>query len=636
MTRRKFKDFYIWRLRSLFFILRKKYGKNQKQFFFSVIFFYYKKRNLCHLITLVQTLSLIMLFLLMSVFTLFAVSSSQCTSSISLNNSDYQNLKCSDYDLLWGIMDDSLFVSSQDHQRTVDFTYSATHPFILDFTLKNPTEKNTYDFFMRFFDLRFLNTFQKFSNLTEAIFMLGMHPNQTNGMRIHMVGVEISADDYYDVCNLLGRNFEAPGSTFEEGDLSVYLDCPTRFSWPSCGEIESNETEFKEMENLFMPARLVHVQFEYYQENCMWHTYRIKNNLYPQPADFLKWISSRKLIRDVTHVPRVTHIHLPARIEYGFSRKRWMDFKSYLNDAFYSILKENVLVEGKNFIYDFIKENSFNIFLHGYQHTVLNNWQGYFQSQQLTEFHDFLWVDIKLRKFCPHLKHEKSPLETVLKAHERPVYYALYNMFFDKESVVQDLHKRFPFLSKDLPAVPPKEAEHLTFDTILYCAYHTGNDTFIDHLRTGYDWIIRTITSMDQLAENIIWVQKKTFPIVVGVDRKVSNFSSIPGPQKVFWWDLFTQNWKEMDEPILNIMDIVRWSMEILNTDSELPTKLTKEFDEEWIEKTAQIVFSQAKEKGEMKGHDIPEAFVTYGHNVPEYYFLNYEIDETFVKNRFA
>ena len=530
------------------------------------------------------------------------------TPSSFFKSSYDQKFHCTQDDRLKELLAESFLESGTDHRLTYDFTSTPSHRLIFEFSLKKSSEKDTYAFFMRFFDIVFLNVFQKYVKLKEASFLLLTHPNQTDGFQIHVMGVEISYDDHIRLCDLIKE-----ASQYEEEELSIYLVCPSSFILPSCEPV---------------PIRLVHVQFEYHQESCVWYSRRLENVVYQHPKvdSFCSKVVNfasfwEKMVSGMVPFPRpnVTYVHFPMRI---IEQKRLVNtilFRSYLDEKIYKIHKENILVEGKGSCYDFLKDNSNHIRLIYAAYPILETWYNRFKQthSKLAYFRD---VDMKLRKLCPHLKNEFSPLTTVFKAYERPVYYALYNMLRKKEDVAL-MREQFPFLSKDLPPVPPLEATELTFDTILYCAYLTGNGTFIGHLGTGYDWIIKSITSLDDLIDNVVWVQRKTYPVVRGpVDKHIPLYLRDP---KVYFWDQNTQNWQRMEEPIIDIMDILRWSMEILNIHVKLPPELMKKFQEEKIEDLAYTVLSNTPEK---KGHNITESLETYEYNVPEYYFLEDKI----------
>ena len=519
-----------------------------------------------------------------------------------VNSSDDQAFQCTHDNHLKQLLAESFLESETDGQFLYDFTSTPTHRLIFEFPLKKSSEKDNYDFFMRFFNTVFLDIFQKYIKLKEASFLLLKHPNQTNGLQIHVIGVEISYDDYNRLCDLMKEACQ-----YEEEDLSVYLECPSSFVLPSCQP---------------MPIRYVHVEFEYHRDNCLCFSRHLESAIYPQSNvnSFCNKMTNfsfiwEEIVRGMIPFPRsnVTYIHFPAKIIEDHKADNTILFQSHLNGKKYTINKANILVEGKGFCYDFMKDNSNHIDLIYAEYPIFETWYNRFK-QTHSELTYFGHLDMLLRQYFPHLKGESSPLTTVLKAHERPVYYALYNILIEKKDAIL-IHEQFPFLSKDLPPVPPPEAAELTFDTIRYCAHLTGTGTFVDHLVTGYEWIIKSIRSLNDLINSVLWIQQRVYPVVrEPTDRE----RPLENPSKIYFWDPNTENWIHMQDPISNMSDILQRSMEIVNSYDEFPPEFIKIFQDELQYLAPRIVYTSP----EKIGHNATEPLEMYGHNVPEYYFL--------------
>ena len=519
-------------------------------------------------------------------------------------------LICIDYDKFRDKLVESLYDSDNDYGYSLDSRFNPVHSLIFQAIVVPKTRVNNFDLLMRFVDIIFINVLEKHVGLPEITLILAMPRNKCGGLRIYVLNVKIYHDDYIELWQAIRKM-----SHYRENGVSVSLNCPSRFYFPASGP---------ENDSLYVPVCLKRVRFGYFQENDVWHSRKIENVFFQQQENenFFDHIvchpaAWKDVARSMMPFPQTTavHLHYPTKIVPGKDSNSIAEFTSSLNEFSYSIVKENSLTkicEGGIYCYEFLLQNTPYIdnFTCRYNQ-VLNIWFNRFHASE-SSLINCKEIDQKLRKMCPHLNEIPSPLEAVIKAFERPVYYALYNILKDETLIRQ----QFPTLSADLHI--PKESSRLTFNTILYMAYQLGATesklSRFTQVGMGWDWILKSITTMDQMKDYILFLQQKHFPIV-------------KGPEKRYFWDAVFQKWveiKNLDEDLENVLcytvDMMVYFPGYNCIQGHVRDALKK--DSIWMKSLLNLMRANLENSEITIGNGMTESFMLYGQNVPEYYFF--------------
>ena len=520
----------------------------------------------------------------------------------------HEKFTCKNQERLSVILAESLFYSDYNYRLFTDWTFTYVHPLIFEINVKpNSTETNNYHFFMQYLDLVFLDILRKHLDLNELTLILAMRRNQSNGLRIYLVDLEISHDDYVELCNRMKTDIDQHQDKFP-----VSLNCPSHFALPA-------SDRDKDTVSLYVPFKLVHAIFDNYQENGILHSHRLESiNLEQKKAntffnriahDPATWKSVASAMMPFSK-PDATRLHYPTKIVFGNSSTSVAQFQSCINQYPYSIIKKKKLTVATNryddpepFCYNFLKKNATHIKDFESVNSVLKIWYDRFQVQK----RPLKDISEQLRALCPHLRNEEDPLAVVLKAHERPVYYALFNTNY----AMNDHH--FHTLSKDfLP--PPKEAQGLTYETIFYLAYEVSEErSRFTLMGYGWDWIFSSINTLSEWKNYVCYFQRKAFPIV-------------KSGEKVYIWDAIIHKWCQvtnLQEEIEYFVQFIIKIMTFFDGYDKIPSEISKKKSQLIQLVTCDILRDVENTKKYVVGHKMPESFEKYGQNVPEYYFFN-------------
>lgn len=587
---------------------------------------------------------------------------------------DGQKFLCTDYTQLTRLLAKSLIESDLNHYLLCDWTYCSSHTLIFDIDVKTDKSKkqwNTTSHLMRYFDLVFLDAFEKHlaSCLPTVTLLLSMRRDGSGGLHVHCPGIDISHDDYIHLCDLMREDCYA-----EEHDVVITLDCPSNMCLLACDKPHKSSKN-DDPPGLYVPVRLVRVQFHpcFDERDKAWRSRKVDRLVLYDPCDSaveprslneslfekIKHCVTRDLCIELAGFmmpigcPHETNSILLTFLTESFSfhdRNCVAEFTSFANTHHYlhkTRLERKVKKldeESASYCYRLLKYHSESMEDFQPFNRVLRTWYKRFCSrkQNEKEIGKFQLIDRYLRKKCVHLRNEDSPLLTILMDSNAryflPVFFALCNEMKKKHhlgtiDVVTILQKilfepddsdtSYPIMKEILSRFEhgeslPEASNHLTLDTILYCGFNavprkTKEGLFSKYIGLGWEFIFELIDTLSEMKKCLLFVQKQHFPIVKG-------FDPISKKQNLYAWDPFlTVKWNGMEdenEPefIKSVFFSAFYAMENFNGYDKLPKSLcnilNKNFN--WIDTIVHDVLVDLHKTKAIVGNELPNDLVCH------------------------
>lgn len=606
---------------------------------------------------------------------------------------DRQNFLCTDYTQLTRWLAKSLFESNQNHYLLCDWTYCSYHTLIFDIDIeaeKLKKHRNTTSILMRYFDLVFLNVFEKHlaSCLPAVTLLLSMRRDGSGGLHVHCPGINISHDDYIHLCSLMRDACHA-----EEDGVVIKLDCPSNMFLVACDKPhKSSKTD--DPPGLYVPVRLLRVQFQpcFDERDKVWRSRKVYHSILFNPCDTVVEPCSlnESLFERIEHCLTrdrcielagfMMPIECPHEMEsilltfstdsFSFHDQNCVaEFTSFANTQHYlhktrlerKVKKSNE--ESASYCYRLLKYHSESMEDFRPFNRVLKTWYKRFCNPTRNEkqIGKFQSIDRYLRKKCAHLRNEESPLLTILMDSDAyyflPVFFALCNEMKKKYLKTKDVvailqeilfeannsDRSYPIMKDILSRFEhgeplPEASKHLTLDTIVYCAFNavprkTKEGLFMKYIGLGWEIIFELIDTVSEIKKCLLFVQKKYFPIVKGMDP-------VSKKQNLYAWNPFlTVQWNGMEdgdetEFVKSVFFSAFYTMENFSGYDKLPKSLcnTLNRDFNWIDTIVHDVLVDLHKTKAIMGNRLPNDLLcseihdfrdkTYGFNVPQYYFF--------------
>lgn len=582
---------------------------------------------------------------------------------------DGQNFLCKDYTQLTRLLANSLFESNINHNLLCDWTYCSYHTLIFDIDIKTDTlekYRNTTSLLMRYFDLVFLNVFEKHlaSCLPIVTLLLSVRRDGSGGLHIHCPGIQISHDDYVHLCGLMRDACHS-----QEDDVEIELDCPSNMCLVACDKPYKSSKTNDPPPGLYVPVRLFRVRFQpcFDERDKVWRSRKVDRlTLYDTCGTFLELHSLNESVFE--------------KIEHYLTRDRWIELVRFMmpiacpqekNSILLTFSTESLSFHDQNCVAEF---TSFANTHHYLYKTRLERKDGHlnedsasycyrllkYHSESMEDFQSFnnrvlkTWykrfcnrkrnekqigqlqsIDRYLRKKCIHLRNEESPLLTILMDMNAyyflPVFFALCNEMKKKQlgtnDVVYILNKilfevddpdtSYPIMKEYLSRFEhgeplPEASSHLTLDTILYCAFNavprkTKEGSFMKYIGLGWESLFELIDTVSEMEKCLLFVQKLYFPIIKGLDP-------VSKKQNLYVWDpiLMTQ-WNGMEdgdetEFVKSVIFSVFYTMKNFNGYNKLSKSLcnTLNKDFNWIDTIVHDILVDLHKTKAIMGNKLP------------------------------
>lgn len=604
---------------------------------------------------------------------------------------DRQNYLCTDYMQLTRLLAKSLPESKTNHYLSCDWTYCSYHRLIFDIDIETDTPKknlNTSSLLMRYFDLVFLNAFEKHlaSCLPSVTLLLSMRRDASGGLHVHCPGVDISHDDYIHLCRLMSDECRA-----EEDDVLITLDCPSSMTLVACDKPHKSSDPSP---GLYVPVRLLRVNFQSYfdERDKVWRSRKVdqftlhdpcvhtdaespslNELLFERIGDCLAFeLSSFMMPIGYPHETDSTLLTYSIESFSFHDRNCVATFTSFANTHHYlhktRLMKKvkNLNEENASYCYRLLKYHSESMIDFLPFNRVLKTWYKRFSNNRKgneKQVGKFQLIDRYIRKKCVHLRDEDSPLLTILMDSDAcyflPVFFALCNEMkkrhlcgtSDVVSMLQNTvleaesssDRVYPIMKEILSRFEhgeslPEASNRLTLDTILYCAFHavprkTREGLFTKYIGLGWEFIFELIDTVSEMEKCLLFVQKRYFPIVKGIDP-------LSKQQNLYVWDPFlSSQWNAMEDEnetqfIKNVFISTFYTMRNFNGYDKLAKSLldTLNRDSNWMDKIVHDVLVDLRKTEAIVGNKLPNDPVCgerhdfqdkiYGFNVPEFYFF--------------
>ena len=538
---------------------------------------------------------------------------------------------CTDYEKLVQILVKSLHESDFNHGLLVDWTRCLSHTIVFDIDVENSEEEDTYDLLMNYFEVVFLNALKnhfKFC-LPSLTVVVSMRRDRSGGMHVHLPGLCIGHDDYVHLCNLMIPECKYRGVT---------LDCPSAMCLVACDKPGG--------QSLYVPIRMVRIQFTPQMENLV---------LFDEDNDPLPLNEFDTPLKIATSYmmpvenPKNFPIRLFYQTEISIDQTNCVAyFTSNVNERKYFLTKKNHLYKNVRRRYDedfsyahrFLKWHADSAERFTTWNRVLKTWFKRYSSEKDSGFLGY--INRHLRHKCVHLRNETNPLRTILfdsgGRFRLPVFYALCNLKKRHTSDViaahlNDLCGMKLFCLKEIP----KESNYLTFDTILYCAFHTvpqktKEGIFLQYIGKGWDWVFDSTKTITEMKDHIKFVQSRFFPIVKGLNP-------VSEKENLYTWDPFIEQWCKLEDEfkIEKVIECVFHHMKYFDGYSKLAKNIRDQLEEQtdWIRSIFSVIRFEVRSSKAINGNVLKtmhDYHSMYGTNIPQYYFFeaNFHSDEDY------
>lgn len=554
--------------------------------------------------------------------------------------SKVQKMVCKDFSNLTRTLAESLIQSDKNFNLYVDWTECIYHPLIFKIDIRTPI-KNTSKILMTYFNEIFIKILEEHLNYSIISIILAMRRSRSGGMLIHVLDVKISHDDYIHLCNKM-----YPRSFYRCENIVIELDCPNKMSLIACDLSQTMDDlyipitvlqfENSRKSNIFTPRKVERLNLKYYDTFTKSLFDRIKYPL-SQVVDAASLMMPISDLKDNSKT-----LFFPTRIIHFDDKYHSVMFLCYLNYCRYAIIKEDKLSESENlsgsFCYQFLKRNA-KIIGHftSSENEVLAIWYKRFAKEKTNK--NILFPDIseRLARECFPLNNVPNPIQKII-THEhliKPIYYALCNILkirYEPYQIALKLNEIHP--NKDiLPKIRIWQSEmemisnHLSFDTILYCAYKiTSNELkdsqFWKNIGMGWDWILECTQTEKEIQIYIKYIQEKFFPI----KKDTSN---------IYAWDPFIERWlviqnikDDLKTIVETIYRIITYFDGFFKMPSQLRTKLN--VSDNWMVSIANSILDEINQSKAIRGVKSLKLgdFKQYlGMNLPQYYLFDLPIN---------
>lgn len=587
-------------------------------------------------------------------------------SIVFYRTSDGQKFLCKDYTRMTRLLATSLFESDLNHNLLCDWTYCSYHSLVFDIDIKTDTSKNhrnTTPRLMRYFDIVFLNAFEKYlaSCLPIVTLLLSVRRDGSGGLHVHCPGIDISHDDYVHLC---GQMRDACHT--QEDDVVIELDCPSNMCLVACDKPHKSSND---PPGLYVPVCLVRVQFQpcFDERNRIWRSRKVdrltlcdtcdsqsepcslNESLFESIEHCLtrdRWIEMVRFMMPIGCPQETNSILLMYSTEsLSFHDQNcvaeftsFADTHHYLYKTRLERIVKYLNEDSESYCYRLLKYHSESMEdFRSFNNRALKTWYKRFcnRNRKEKQIGQFQSIDRYLRKKCMHLRKEESPLLTILTdsgaRYFLPVFFALCNEMKKKQLGIKDVVKTLLKLlfEMDDPATSypkikeilsryehgeslPEASCHLTLDTILYCAFNavprkTKEGLFWIYIGLGWEIIFELIDTVSEMEKCLLFVQKLFFPIIKGLDP-------ISKKQKLYAWDpVLMIQWNEMEDGdeadfIKSVISSVFYTMRNFNGYHKLPKSLcdTLNRDFNWMDKIVHDISVDLHKTKAIMGNKLP------------------------------
>lgn len=503
-------------------------------------------------------------------------------SVIIFREPDKKRFIDANYDSLTRTLATSLLTSDYNHQLFIEWTYCPSHPLIFDIDVLNPQRVHTLPLLLHYFHHQFLPTLRRYYPFTTLDILLAMRRQQTSGMHIHLLHVQLSHDDYVHLCELM-----KPECHDQVSDCVVTLDCPSTMCL-----VASDKP--KGQGGLYVPTHLFRVE----GHHTVVHTFQGKAlmemvcQMMPLPKQHALTVAFRTRIA--------------AQASDGVAH-----FTSCVNQQDYVLCKDHRL-EPRPIAFSlafFQQQARFLKPFQAPQNRVLRTWYKTFSACRNGQG-IFSSIEERLLRQCPHFQ-DGRPLSHLLASPDLclPVYYTLCHLLqprYNPETVAERLRRLVP----DFPTrvkTPPVESSRFTWHTMVYCAFKVApRDAFGGRLGMGWDWILEATETVAEMQQHVRWIQKQFFPIA-----KAS--------KQLYSWDPMLDQWTELQDPqhIRFVLQFIHRCMMHFEGYEKLPMAIRTQSD--WIDALVGTIWDELQDSETIAFR--PSTALADGINVPEYYF---------------